>query len=357
MFSPLVVKEHSFLVHEVLASQLGREFASSAHTSPLSRQGRMSACYFVTTGRQPWGGDGRAEDGVVVKLREMADHGAAARGATNTLSKSAAIARALTGAALVPRILAFGITTHPISGETYEFSIEEYIAGKTPIAVGARARLQLFTSISSQLKEIYQVKFSGFGDEVSLTESRRFHASSWTQWRDELLRRARFRELGLSGFLSKSTAELLDHQVRKALTFRTSPTLYHGDLLGNWSNVVVGNDGRVNSLLDWEFSGAGAALEQEIASVLYCFHRDQVPLAEREIYFKAILDGFGVGAEEYCEVLRPRVDAFLSLHAAKAINRLFPQPGQEKLVGADRAMRLKFAHRARTLLEHIIARR
>jgi len=181
----------------------------------------------------------------------------------------------------------------------------------------------------------------------------RFLASLWSEWSEEIVCRARFRDLALAGLLSLRVAERCEVRVREALRFRTSPCLYHGDILGNWSNVLVDIHGRVCSLLDWEFGGSGAALEQEIASVLYCFHRDGTPLAEREVYLQAILRGFNVSPVEYLESLRARVNAFVILHAAKAINRLFPHPEAPVLIGQERENRLRFARRARSLMEQL----
>lgn len=130
----------------------------------------------------------------------------------------------------------------------------------------------------------------------------RFLASSWSEWSEEIVCRARFRDLALAGLLSPRVAERCEVRVREALRFRTSPCLYHGDILGNWSNVLVDVHGRVCSLLD---------------------------------------------------SLRGKVNAFVILHAAKAINRLFPQPDTPMLIGQERENRLRFARRARSLMEQL----
>ena len=301
----------------------------------LAHQGRSSVCYLLRAGTQQ----------SVVKIRSLGEQCEVSSGTRKEVELLAWVGQEIR----TPQPLCYGIATSTESNTRYEYLVQEYLPFLPPRVLSMRQRLRLFTRISEWAAQINRVKVIGYGDRVDDTGSR-FADTSWREFIDLQREKARLNELRRAGLLTRPVSETIDAALRGLGQIATDSYLYHGDLLGNWANVLVNDRGQVQGILDWEYAGAGAATVFEIASVLYCFVRDGVAEGDRDQYLSAILDGYGISSETYNVEYRPLVNATLLLHACKALNRIFP--GRMECGAAhDRRIRLQFAKRARGLAE------
>jgi hypothetical protein len=298
----------------------------------------MSTCYLVLGGQKA----------AVVKIRPSERISLSPGN-----QKAVAIQRYIRDVIATPETYSFGVVTHPTSGVTYEYIVEEYLPFAPPQVLSTRQRIRMYKSLALAMRGVHRVRVEGFGDSISQGETR-FLASTWKEWITELLFRCKFRELANAGLLTRETASRAEAKVRELSGLSREPELYHGDVLGNWANFLIDEKLTVRAFLDWEFAGSGAAIENELASVLYCFVRDGVPVAEQEIYLQALLEGFGISHQNFIEIHRPVVEALLLVHAAKAIYRIFPGAAIWSGDRGEREQRIVFARRARALLESIV---
>jgi fructosamine-3-kinase len=306
----------------------------------LVHQGRSSVCYLLQAGNQQ----------SVVKIRGLGEQSEVSSGTRKEVELLAWVGQEIR----TPQPLFYGIATSAESNTRYEYLVQEYLPFLPPHVVSMRQRLRLFTRISEWAAQINRVKVIGYGDRVDDTGSR-FTDTSWRDFIDIQREKARLNDLRRAGLLTGPVSETIDAALRGLGQIATDSHLYHGDLLGNWANVLVNDRDQVQGILDWEYAGAGAATVFEIASVLYCFVRDGVPNGDCNQYLSAILDGYGISAGTYNVEYRPLVNATLLLHACKALNRIFPSR-MECAEAHQRRIRLQFAKRARVLVEGLCRR-
>ena len=331
-------RDHAFVLGAVASSTIAVVGADPADATLLSCQGRMSTCYLLPGGQKA----------AVVKIRPS-DRISLSPGN----QKAVALQRYIADVIATPETYSFGVVTHPSSGITYEYIVEEHLPFTPPKVLSTKQRIRMYKSLALAMRGVHRVKVAGFGDSMYHGETR-FLASTWKEWVTELLFRCKFRELASAGLLTMGTASHAEEIVRSLSGLNREPELYHGDVLGNWANFLIDEKLTIRAFLDWEFAGSGAAVENELASVLYCFVRDAVPIAEQEIYLQALLDGLGISREQFISVHRPVIEALLLVHAAKAIYRIFPGAAVWSAERAEREQRIIFARRARALIESIV---
>lgn len=331
-------RDHAFVLGAVASSTIALVGANPADAALLSCQGRMSTCYLLQGGQKA----------SVVKIRPSLRVSLSPGN-----QKAVAIQRQIRDFITTPETYSFGIVTHPTSGITYEYIVEEYLPFSPPTVLSTKQRIRMYKSLALAMRGVHRVRVDGFGDSISQGE-RRFLASTWKEWVTELLFRCKFSELASAGLLTINTARRAEAIVKSLSGLNREPELYHGDVLGNWANFLIDEKLTVRAFLDWEFAGSGAAVENELASVLYCFVRDAVPLAEQEVYLQALLDGFGISHQQFVTVHRPVVEALLLVHAAKAIYRIFPGAAVWSAERGEREQRIIFARRARALIENVV---
>ncbi len=319
---------------------LGTSDAVSRFHELLAHQGRSSVCYLLRAGSLQ----------CVVKIRGVGKRDEVSSGTRKEVELLGWVGQEIR----TPQPLFYGIAACAESSNRYEYLVQEYLPFMPPRVTSMRQRLRLFSRISEWTARINRVQVTGYGDRVDGTGSR-FADTSWHEFIDSQREKARLSELQRAGLLTRPISETIDATLRGLAQIATKSCLYHGDLLGNWANVLVNDRDQVQGILDWEYAGAGAATVFEIASVLYCFVRDGVAECDRAHYLSAILDGYGISQETYNVEYRPLVNATLLLHACKALNRIFPSQIQ---CGAhhERRIRVQFAKRARGMAEGLCRR-
>ncbi len=141
----------------------------------------------------------------------------------------------------------------------------------------------------------------------------------------------------------------LIQRAEQLVSLQPEPRLYHRDLLGNWGNFLVDAEGNVRGIIDWEFAGTGAALQYEIASMVYVLTRDGASSEEIERDLCAVLRGYGLSRDEYRASYERDVETLVLLNSVSALVKfdvLRQQGGLEK-----EPWRKRFAERATHLCE------
>ena len=159
-------------------------------------------------------------------------------------------------------------------------------------------------------KLIHSVPTSGFGHTFDWSGNVLSRRDSWRDYMDrEFHGEDRLQMLEKHDMLPPAAVKSLRATLKKMRGWDIAPALNHGDL--RLKNVIVGEDGQIAALLDWEFCTSHAAPWWDMSLALHDLSVDAK---------QAFLEGYGMSPEQVLEAA-PVLRAFNVLNYAQAVDR------------------------------------
>jgi aminoglycoside phosphotransferase (APT) family kinase protein len=203
-----------------------------------------------------------------------------------------------------------------------------------------RDRERILEQLGAHLAAIHAIRAAGYGTEFSERlgrfsfETHAEYVAHRIHWVEESPIESR-----MKGWLTR--------RLRSFMELSSEPCVYHRDLLANWGNVLVDGDGTVQGVVDWEFAGAGAPLQNELASMIYALNRDGVRPERIEGDIAAVLRGYGLTLKEYHAHYERDTETIVLLNSVAALTKFEAIRRQGTL--EQEPWRSVFAERARAL--------
>jgi aminoglycoside phosphotransferase (APT) family kinase protein len=197
-------------------------------------------------------------------------------------------------------------------------------------------------------KKINSVETKGFGTKFD-PETNSFNFRNWSDFLASEINLINFPRLIHNNVISKREASLLERRIRTLETLKFTPTLYHGDFVENWSNVLVNAQCNIKAIIDWELAGSGPALQMEIAFLLYMMIRDGRPKSAIRDDFFAFLLGYQLSIDQYYSDYAYDVETIILLQALKKSGRYLDLQARGEL--AEHRWRQEFFNRCKETIQ------
>jgi hygromycin-B 4-O-kinase len=213
----------------------------------------------------------------------------------------------------VPEVLEVGTGPTP-----FPYMISRQVAGVE--GTHHPERHAVLQELGLLARRIHGIRTSGFG-----------HTFDWSgnvlsrkdTWRDYLAREfrgeTRLELLERHAMLPSRAAKVLRATLRRIARWKPEPSLNHGDL--RLKNVIVGADGGIAALLDWEFCTSNVAPYWDLSIALHDLSVDAK---------EAFLGGYGMLPAETMEAA-PALRVFNMLNYAAAVERAVEERDAETL--------------------------
>jgi aminoglycoside phosphotransferase (APT) family kinase protein len=292
-----------------------------------------------------------SEHGYILRLspRKRGVHGAASKGRSLPhYEKEQLVLECLQAYNFVPRLVPHGTGALsllvPGRGEVeFAYSLQGRFPFRAAREVAAGLdRQRCLEQLGGIVRTIHGVLMQGYGTDFDESTGAFAHAS----FEDFILSKiSAIEQLNVATRMKS----WLIQRAEQLVSLEPEPRLYHRDLLGNWGNFLVDDEGNVSGIIDWEFAGVGAALQYEIASMVYVLTRDGASSEEIERDLCAVLRGYGLSRGEYRASYERDVETLVLLNSVSALAKfdvLQQQGGLEK-----EPWRRRFAERATHLCE------
>jgi hygromycin-B 4-O-kinase len=217
------------------------------------------------------------------------------------LKEQWAMARAAERGVPVPEVLEVG--AHPLP-----FMVSRRVPGTE--GTHHPERRQVLEELGRMAKLIHAVPTNGFGHTFDWSENVLSRRDTWREYMDrEFHGEQRLEILEKNDMLPPAAVKSLRATLRAMRGWDIAPALNHGDL--RLKNVIVGDDGRIAALLDWEFCSSHAAPWWDMSLALHDLSVDAK---------QAFLEGYGMSPEQVLEAA-PVLRAFNVLNYAQAVDR------------------------------------
>ncbi len=292
-----------------------------------------------------------SEHGYILRLSPRKGQGKSAESTSKSLphyEKEQFIVERLRGHEFIPPAIpdGTGVVSLLVPGRgTVEFAYS--LQGRLPFLAAREVahrldRQRCLEQLGGILRRIHGVKLSGYGTDFE-ESTKAFRHSSFEDC-------VRIKISSIEDLdLAMSMKKWLIQRAEELLLLSPEPLLFHRDLLGNWGNFLVDDEGNVRGVVDWEFAGAGAAVQYEIASMVYVLTRDGACAEAIERDLCAVLRGYGLSRDDYRTAYERQVETLVLLNSVSALVKfdvLCKQGGLEK-----EPWRRRFAERAVHLCE------
>lgn len=202
--------------------------------------------------------------------------------------------------------------------ETLSFLVQDFATGISAANICTESDATAFAGELGRLcRRLHGVTANGFGAVISPTEES-FSSYSWNEYVEQRLSLCNIHELADT---SPSLTNVVD-EVRSRILLAVDesvPTLFHHDLLHNWSNVLLHpGTTRPANVIDWDQCGSGNALVVDLGVARFAL-RDRGDAAFGwKAFLSHFLDGYGIEIDEYRSSLIRSVNAFSTLYAARS---------------------------------------
>lgn len=297
------------VVGPVLVERLPHLFPTSPAVRVLNGQGLTNFTLQVRS---------VAGEELILRLTECHRAGIAVESSHAGHEKERYVLEHLRAAPFAPHVVPEGagrLTVRMPQDERVEFNflLQKYL----PYPSGARCRGRLnrtrcLEQLGALAREIHGVSVVGYGISFDPQSGAFAHGSHADFIQEKMDRVERAPISGAMRGWLLSRAERLR-------AMQPESRLFHRDLLGNWGNFLVDAEGDVRGVIDWEFSGSGAAFHYEVASMLYVLARDgHAPdVVQHDLH--AVLRGYGVPLARYQQELEWDVETIVLLNSISAL--------------------------------------
>lgn len=225
----------------------------------------------------------------------------------------------------IPSIHHTGRLTH--ESETLSFLVQDFAAGESAAnSICAESDAIAFTTeLGRFCRTLHGISVNGFG-AVFLPCSEHngaFTARSWTNYVEQRLNLCGIQSLADTSAKLRNVVDKVRNRTIP-LTDAIAPTLFHHDLLHNWSNVIVHpGTARIANVIDWDQCGSGNALALDLGVARFALRNRRDGAFGWSTFLRHFLIGYGVELGEYRDTLIQSVNAFSTLYAARSAC-LFP---------------------------------
>ncbi len=229
------------------------------------------------------------------------------------LKEQWAMARAREQGVPVPEVLEVG--TEPIP---FPYMVSRKVAGVE--GTHHPERFRILRELGRFARMIHAVPTSGFGHTFDWSENRLSRKETWSDYLErEFHGEQRLSLLEEHEMLPKHALKVLRRTLRDIEDWKPMPMLNHGDL--RLKNVIVGPDGGIVALLDWEFCTSNVAPYWDLSLALHDLSVD----AKEEL-----LAGYGMTPRELLDAA-PALRAFNVLNYAAVVSRAVKEKDQPTL--------------------------
>lgn len=238
--------------------------------------------------------------------------GQAAKG-QDYLKEQWAMARARELGVPVPDVLEVGAAPIP-----YPYMISRQVDGVA--ATHHPDRRLVLHEMGRLARTVHGIRTTGFGHTFDWSGNLLSRKESWQDYLAREFRGdARLDVLDRHGMLPKPALRTLRATLKRIAGWDPDPVLNHGDL--RLKNVIVGEDGTVAALLDWEFCTSNVAPYWDLSIALHDLSVD----AKEEF-----LAGYGLRPAEVLEAA-PVLRVFNVLNYAAVVDRAAQEDDAETL--------------------------
>lgn len=219
------------------------------------------------------------------------------------LKEQWAMAQAREEGVPVAEVLEIGTTPIP-----FPFMVLRKVAGNE--ATHHPDRFAVLHEMGRLARLIHGIRTSGFGNTFDWSGNQLSRKESWADYlAREYQGEDRLALLQRLDMLPARSVKALRATWREVMRWEPDPVLNHGDL--RLKNVVVGKDGKVGALLDWELSQSHAAPYWDLSIALHDLSVDAK---------EAFLEGYGMAPKAVMEAA-PVLRLFNLLNYSAAIER------------------------------------
>jgi aminoglycoside phosphotransferase (APT) family kinase protein len=328
-----------WFLHQELPKKFPQIFSPALILEPLPNQGWSNFAFLAHSSNRDYVVRMRADDSVITRIHKWAPY-----------HKEERILQALQAKVPVPEVIGDGIGYVATATEVKEYAyfIQSYINFPSADTIAAHLDpLQFRHNLGVVAREINSIRCQGFGTEFN-SESNSFIHQSWSDAVYQDIRDTTIDRLIAQGILTRAQASILTERFLTLTKLDFKPTLYHGDFVENWGNVLADRSGTVQGIIDWELAGAGPAPQMECALLLYMMIRDGRSKQQIERDFSAFLSGYGISEHDYRERYAYDVETIILLQALKKCNRYLDIDARGEL--REHVWRMRFFERCKALI-------
>jgi aminoglycoside phosphotransferase (APT) family kinase protein len=326
------------VLSSVLVEILPEIFSAPPRVSALANQGWMNLTLRVERA------DGYSA--YILRLAAKADRSGIPSRSVSHFEKERYVLTLLQRFAWAPRLIEPATGTMKVSmpGEgdrEFGYILQSYLPFRPGSAREVtRNREHVLEQLGAHVASIHTIRAAGYGTEFN----ERLGGFSFATHAEYVADRMRWVE---DSPIESRMKEWLIRRLRSFMELNPEPLIYHRDLLANWGNVLVDGDANVQGIIDWEFAGAGAPLQHELASMIYALHRDGAPQEQITSDVAAVLRGYGLSQSAYREYYERDTESIVLLNSIAALMKFEVARRDGKL--EREPWRTVFAERARTL--------
>ena len=328
-----------WFLHQELPQKFAQVFSPALVLEPLPNQGWSNFAFLAHSLKRDYVVRMRADNSATGHAHKWAPY-----------HKEEWILQALQSKVPVPEVIGDGIGYVATATEVrqYAYFIQSYINCASADTIAAYLEPQMFRqNLGAVARVINSVPCNGFGTEFN-SENNSFVHKNWSDAVYQDIRDSNVDRLVSHSILTRAEAITLTQRFLTLTTLEFKPTLYHGDFVENWSNVLADRSGKIHGIIDWELSGSGPAPQMECALLLYMMIRDGRSKQQIERDFSAFLQGYGMSEKEYRERYAYDVETIVLLQALKKCNRYLDIDASGGL--REHAWRMRFFERCKVLI-------
>jgi aminoglycoside phosphotransferase (APT) family kinase protein len=200
------------------------------------------------------------------------------------------------------------------------YMIARKVDGLPAISMGPQ-RSAILRELGEYTAKINQISTQDFGHIFDWSPNELSRSRTWIEYLDnELKVEERIAVLRQSGIVKADQLNKLRERVESMRTWKTRPTLSHGDI--RLKNVIVNQRGKIISILDWENCTSNIAPYWELSLALHDLSMDEK---------QSFLEGYGLDLKEYME-MAPAIKALNVLHYSRSVRHAIKRKDRARLL-------------------------
>ncbi len=167
---------------------------------------------------------------------------------------------------------------------------------------------------------INSIATKGFGNTFDWSSNQLSFNETFGEYLENALQvESKIEILEKNKMISKDKAKILQKIFSEAKKMKIKPHLTHGDL--RLKNVLVGEDGKITAIIDWETCTSNIAPQWELSLALHDLWIDEK---------QAFLEGYGITPKQYAEIA-PLVKAFNLVNYAPTVEGMANMKDKNRL--------------------------
>lgn len=178
-------------------------------------------------------------------------------------------------------------------------------------AVNHPKRLEIVREMGRLAALINSVPTSGFGNTFDWSNNLLSRNETFKEYLQNALNvEAKLETLEKHEMISADKRKKLRKIFEAAMRLEPQPKLNHSDM--RLKNVIVGEKGEINAVIDWENCTSNIAPQWELSIALHDLWIDEK---------QAFLEGYGISRKEFAEIA-PLINAFNIINYAQAVEEM-----------------------------------